>query len=119
MIRLALAFIALGLPALAQEPAPWVGIWAADPEWCAFADSIGEQETTPIRITEAEFQGYENRCEITATHPLQVLPGAELVMRCEAEGEVMEDTRLVIADAPGSLLMLAGGGEPVRLTRCP
>lgn len=117
MLRSTLLLFCLVGPALAED-SPWIGDWAADPAWCAAAGRTGEVPEAPIRITATEFQGYENRCKITETDPLTVLPGAELVLECEAEGETFADARLLVIDAADSMLMLVPGAEPLRLSRC-
>ncbi|WP_145104026.1 hypothetical protein [Cereibacter sediminicola] len=118
MLRPTLVLLCLAMPALAEE-SPWLGDWAADPDWCAQAGRTGEVPEAPIRITDSEFLGYENRCRITEADPLQILPGAELVLDCTAEGETFADARLLVIDAADSMLMLVPGAEPLRLSRCP
>ncbi|MGP3697512.1 hypothetical protein [Rhodobacter sp. NSM] len=118
LLSCCLVLCCLTSPARAED-SPWLGDWAADPAWCAEAGRTGEVPEAPIRITATEFVGYENRCRITEADPLQVLPGAELLLECEAEGETFADARLLVIDAAESMLMLVPGAEPLRLSRCP
>ncbi len=107
----------LFLAAPAWAEAPFEGIWAHDPEWCAQADRIGSVTPAPIRITAEAFQGYENRCDITEVTEIEDLNAWQLSMTCMAEGMESEENRLLML-AEDRIWMWFGAGEPVSFERC-
>ena len=98
-----------------QGPDSFVGTWAADEAWCGNTSATTDQ--VPIRITAERFEGYENRCDITAIE--QTGDSYDAHLSCEAEGMTSRET--VNMRAVGDTLTLTWadrGGEPVRLVRC-
>lgn len=85
----------------------FVGVWAAEQEWCEIAPGSGDP--APIAITENEFIGYENRCAIA-----QIEEGTEagwrVTMTCQAEG--VETTEIMELDIDGDKLRLRRGDNP-------
>lgn len=85
-------------PAVGQHRSPagapdYVGIWAADPEWCD--NSTGAE--VPIEITEERFGGYENTCTFTEVTEEGARRWGAL-MRCTAEGTTEERRITMEAD---------------------
>jgi hypothetical protein len=92
----------------------FVGVWAADPAWCA--SPMGERQ--PIRISATRFEGYENRCEINSV--TQSADGYVAILTCQAEG-VASDERLALSATPTTLKItwLDRGATSTEFTRCP
>lgn len=117
MKRFILALALLATPAMADAPL-WSGIWTADPDWCQYADMIGEHDPAPIRITEAEVSGLENGCSVTDVRGNEEKQYWELSLACSGEGEHYEDTALLMLDGENTLWRWFGGGAPFKFTRC-
>ena len=93
----------------------FVGLWSADPSWCALAP--GSTDAAPIVITEGEFIGYENRCRFGLAEE-GTEGGWRLELVCEAEG--VEYVETVDLDVDGETLRLSReGADEIALTRCP
>lgn len=110
------------LPVLLAAPvwadsAPWHGAWTGDVTWCENADRIGSVTPAPVRLTATEFLGYENSCEITDVQDLEMRAWV-ITMQCQAEGEVYDERRLLMA-FDDTLWMWGGAAEPTVFTRCP
>lgn len=94
----------------------YVGVWAAEADWCENAPGSGEN--APIAITEGEFLGYENRCLIG-----QVEEGTEggylVALACESEG--VERTEVLELDVDGEMLRMKreGADDETVFVRCP
>ena len=72
--------------AASPEPAPfYVGEWAADPVWCT-----DQSEGFPITITETQFNGRENICDMSE---IESTPegGVTAQLSCVAEGETVRE----------------------------
>lgn len=107
----------------AEETAPmvpaaapvYVGVWAANPAWCASAPGAGEE--APIAITEAEFLGYENRCMIGDGQE-GTEGGYQLALSCQADG--VERQEIIEVDVDGETLRLKReGADETVFVRCP
>lgn len=95
-------------------PANFVGIWAADPAWCA--NPTGPQR--PIRVSATRFEGYENLCEITS---VTEAPNAYVVgVACQSEGTTTNE-RLSLAATATTLRItwLDRDQTSTEFTRCP
>jgi hypothetical protein len=98
-----------------EGPDSFVGTWAADETWCGNTPATTDQ--VPIRISALRFEGYENRCDITAIE--QRGDSYDAGLTCEAEG--MTSREAVNMRVVGDVLTLTWAnrdGEPVRLVRC-
>ena len=102
-------------------PEPWpghaVGIWAAEPDWCAYASQIGSHDPAPIALTETEFLGLENSCTITEVRGTGVGFSWAIDMVCQSEGSTYDDQMLVLL-AGADELYIYRGFAPVRFNRC-
>lgn len=104
---------------VAAEPAPWAGVWSADPSWCAAADRIGSVTPAPVRLTAQTFDGYENSCDITSAQQIGTTDAYRLTTRCQSEGSTYDDALLVILEGPDRLWQVFGGFDAVAFLRCP
>lgn len=94
-------------------PQTFVGRWAADVAWC---DNPQGAER-PIVITPTRFEGYENRCDITAIQ--QIADGYEAALTCQAEGQTAsERVRMSVQGDALRLTWLDRNDAVVRLSRC-
>jgi len=119
-MRILILIVALsvsGLKAVAQTP-DWVGIWAAEQEWCQWADRVGSHNPAPIEITKTQVNGLENFCEITSVIDTGMYNAWTLALACSAEGETYDEVTMVMVDRTDTLWRWFGVGEPVRFTRC-
>lgn len=116
-----LSVLALLVPAaaLADEAKPWIGVWTAEPEWCAHADRIGSHNPAPVQLTADEFLGYENSCAIRRLERVGALDAWQMELECQSEGSVYDDYALLLTEGRDVLWWFQGVGEPVRFTRCP
>ena len=96
-------------------PDSFVGAWAADAAWCGNTSATTDQ--VPILITAERFEGYENRCDITAIE--RTGDSYDASLSCEAEGMTSQETvnMRVVGDTL-TLTYADRGGEPVQLVRC-
>lgn len=95
-------------------PASFVGLWAADPAWCA--NTAGAER--PIAISLTRFEGYENGCDIDSVD--ETLGGYDVGLTCEAEGQTTsERARMVVSGDRLQLTWLDRSATAVSLTRCP
>jgi len=117
MKRFVVVLALFATPAMAEVP-PWVGIWAAEPDWCQYADRIGSHNPAPIEITETELNGLENFCAITGVKGNDDYRYWELSMMCSAEGSTYDETALLMLDGEDTLWRWYGVGDPARFTRC-
>lgn len=92
----------------------FVGSWAADAAWCS--NTSGPER--PIVITETEFRGYENTCQITELQPVD---GDEWTATfvCQAEGTTTSQPVRLEADADELELTWVQDGRSVEWRRCP
>lgn len=82
----AVAFVAFVIPAIAQEPGPFDGRWAWDPEICANERGSGDLVPSEFRGTSVEH--YESRCDISSLTPIGDMEQAwEATLTCSGEGE--------------------------------
>lgn len=102
------------LPMEASGQPLFVGVWAADPDWCDITPGSGDP--APIALTEGEFVGYENRCRI-GDYREGTEGGYQVALVCEAEG--VEYSEIVELDIDGVMMRMrrAEGPETV-FTRC-
>jgi hypothetical protein len=117
MRYLALILLFLTSPAMAQTP-EYVGKWAAEPEWCQWADRIGSRNPAPIEITETEVNGFENSCQITSVGTVFENDSWKMTLNCSSGGDTYEDWRLLMLGQPDVLWLWYRAGAPVRFTRC-
>ena len=94
-------------------PAAYVGRWAADLTWCA--NTIGPER--PIQITETQFQGYENTCEITERQAAD--DGWTATFVCQAEGQVSTHPVRIVANGTRLAITWIDEGYDVDWRRCP
>lgn len=102
-------------PVAASEP--WQGIWSYDPAWCAVSDRIGSVTPAPVALTETEFLGYENSCEIKAVSDAGYSAWT-LRLECQSEGSTYDNVFTVLV-GDGRLWLWDGAGEPTPFHRCP
>lgn len=117
MKRLIAVLSVVATPVLAEVP-DWSGIWTSQPDWCQYADQIGDHDPAPIRITETEVTGLENSCTVTDVRGNEQMRYWELTLACSGEGEHYEDTALLMLDGQDTLWRWFGGGAPFKFTRC-
>jgi hypothetical protein len=105
-------------PADAKEP-PWAGVWAADPAWCKFKGSIGEQERGPIQLTGKTFTGFKISCWITGSKT-GGFPRTWIIDKaCDAKGGTNYQQALLIQSKDGNRLHVADGeGAVTAFQRC-
>ncbi|WP_144863097.1 hypothetical protein [Mesorhizobium sp. J18] len=90
------------------------GSWAADPAWCS-----GEGEGTPITLSEGQFEGRENICD------MQVAVEGEgawtATLTCTGEGTTSSERIRLNLESENALALtyLDRDGAKVELTRCP
>ena len=98
-----------------QGPDSFVGTWAAEEAWCGNTSATTDQ--VPIRITAERFEGYENRCDITAIE--QTGDSYDASLSCEAEGMTSQETvNMRVVEDRLTLTYADRGGEPVEFVRC-
>jgi len=100
---------------ISEPNAPaYVGVWSADPEWCASAP--GSADPGPVAFTEGEFIGFENICRIG--YAAEGTDGGwRLEMICESEG--IEYTDVVEVDVDGEILRMRREDQDETIfTRC-
>ena len=98
-----------------EGPESFVGTWAAEAAWCDNTSATTDQ--VPIRITAERFEGYENRCDITAIE--QAGDSYDASLACEAEGMTSrERVNLRVVEDRLTLTYADRGGAPVQLVRC-
>lgn len=119
---LAIAVLAFA-PVGAEAGEWWQGNWAWDKAWCKDAARIGSVTPAPIAITPTEVLGYENSCAIVEAHELRDLSATRLRLECRSEGDVFEDSRLLMWDGENAgdaaIWIWSGAGEPLKFHRCP
>lgn len=113
-----LIFAAALIPGAALATEPFEGIWAAEPDWCAFADRIGSHDPAPVRITATEIAGLENTCHITAIEARPDENLWHLTLACEGEGQTYDERTTLMLGDENTLWRWYGAGEPLRFTRC-
>ena len=103
-----------------SEPTPpatttpaFVGNWSADPAWCA--NTTGPERA--IVVTETEFRGYENICQITQLQP----DGDDwrAVFVCQAEGVTSRQPVEIEADSDELEITWVDDRSQVEWRRCP
>lgn len=106
-------------PAAPETPAPvdatpaFVGRWAAEANWCA--NTMGPER--PIELTETEFRGYENTCQISDL--AEADGGWTATLACQAEGETRSQPVRIEADTERLMIAWQGDGYDVEWRRCP
>lgn len=102
------------LPIESPSEPVYVGVWAADEDWCGVAP--GTVDPSPIAISENEFIGYENRCRLGDVQE-GTEGGYQIALVCEGEG--VEYTETVDLDVDGEMLrMTREGGVETLFVRC-
>lgn len=104
-------------PILAEDDgagAPWLGVWAADPSWCALTPGAGDP--APIAFAADEFIGFENRCTIASVEALED-GAARLELLCLGEGVEYQEY-MDVAAVEGGLSVKRGEGPAVAFARC-
>ena len=92
-----------------------MGTWAAEEAWCGNTSATTDQ--VPIRITAERFEGYENRCDITAIE--QTGDSYDASLSCESEGMTSQETvNMRVVEDTLTLTYADRGGEPVAFVRC-
>lgn len=102
-------------PAVPPTATPnYVGNWAAEDAWCS--NTVGPER--PVVITETEFRGYENTCQIT---DVQAVDSDEwtATFSCEAEGVSSSQPVRMEADSDELELTWTQEGRAVEWRRCP
>lgn len=92
----------------------FVGRWVADASWCS--NTSGPEQ--PVVITETEFRGYENTCQITELQPVD---GDEWTATfvCQAEGVTSSQPVRLEADSDELELTWTQDAQSVEWRRCP
>lgn len=97
-----------------RGPRSFVGVWAANPQWCAQPQG----ERSPITLTPLRFEGYENRCDIARID--ETGSGYAATLSCTAEGRTK--TERVHMSTTGDVMNLTyidRDMTTVKLARCP
>jgi hypothetical protein len=99
--------------ALAANTPAFVGSWSADPAWCA--NTTGPERA--IVVTQTEFRGYENICQITELRP----DGDDwnAVFVCQAEGVTSRQPVEIEADGDELEITWLDDGNQIEWRRCP
>lgn len=105
---------ALGPTSLASRgPRSFVGVWAANPAWCA----APQGDRRPITITPLRFEGYENTCDITAIQ--ETGSGYLATLACVGEGQARtERVHMATSGDVMNLTYLDRSRTTVKLARC-
>ena len=103
-------------PTLAAEP--WEGIWAAEKDWCQYADDIGSHDPAPIRITSSGIFGLENSCDISGVKRIDQLKAWVIDMACSGEGQQYDDRELFLITRDALLLRYTMDGFAIQMHRC-
>lgn len=92
----------------------FIGSWVADATWCS--NTSGPEQ--PVVITETEFRGYENTCQITELQPVD---GDEWTATfvCQAEGVTSSQPVRLEADSDELELTWTQDAQSVEWRRCP
>ncbi|MEM7399919.1 MAG: hypothetical protein AAF354_13415 [Pseudomonadota bacterium] len=115
-IGIAATVLSLTTPALASEP--WEGIWAAQKDWCQYADEIGSRDPAPLQITSSRLFGLENACDITRVSKIDKLQAWIVDMTCTAEGQQYVDRELFSITQDKRLLRYTSDGFAIMMHRC-
>lgn len=101
-------------PASPPAAPAFVGSWVADASWCS--NTSGPEQ--PVVITETEFRGYENTCQIT---DLQSVDDDEWTATfvCQAEGVTSSQPVRLEADSDELELTWTQDAQSVEWRRCP
>jgi len=113
------AFCVVGLfatPTLAAEP--WEGIWAAEKDWCQYADDIGSHDPAPVKITPSRLSGLETACDITRVKRIDQLQAWIIDMACSGEGQQYDDRELFLITRDALLLRYTMDGFAIQMHRC-
>ena len=108
--------LALAAPALAAEP--WEGIWAAEKDWCQYADRIGWHDPAPIRITTSQIAGLENVCDVTRITKIGQMQAWIVDMACSGEGDRYDAREMFLITHDDLLLRYTIDGFAIELHRC-
>lgn len=97
-----------------RGPRSFVGVWAADVSWCAQPQG----DRRPITITPLRFDGYENRCDITAID--ETPNGYVASLTCAAEGQASKErVHMATGGDVMNLTYIDRDMKTVKLLRCP
>lgn len=104
-----IAALVLATPAAAQNwPVPWDGYWRAPNQTCEQATRYDGALTSD-----------ETRCEGVSAQALATPSAWEIVMRCDDEGRVWTDSRIVLLEDRRLWVWFGPGGlGPQELIRC-
>ena len=106
-------------PVWAEGAAPaWEGIWAAEADWCRFADKVGSHTPAPIALSRRSVDGYENSCAVTSVSQIGELRAWRLGLECQSEGASYDEDTLVMLESDDVLWRFWGTGAPVKFVRC-
>jgi hypothetical protein len=108
--------VSFATPTLAVEP--WEGIWAAEKDWCQYADGIGSHDPAPIKITSSRLSGLETACDITRVKKIDQLQAWIIDMACSGEGQQYDDRELFLITRDALLLRYTMDGFAVEMHRC-
>jgi len=97
-----------------RGPRSFVGVWAANPVWCAHPRG----DRRPITITPMRFEGYENRCDITKID--ETSSGYVAALNCAGEGRTRsERVHMATSGEMMNLTWIDRDMTTVKLLRCP
>jgi hypothetical protein len=97
-----------------RGPRSFVGVWAANPTWCAHPQG----ERSPITLTPMRFDAYGHNCDITRID--ETSSGYVAALRCAAPGQTK--TERVHMSTTGEVMNLTyvdRDMQTVKLARCP
>lgn len=97
-----------------RGPRSFVGLWAANLNWCNQSD--GQQ--SPIRITPMRFEAYQNSCDIASIQ--ETGSGYAATLSCVADGRAVTE-RLHMSSSGDvlNLVYLDQDRASLKLARCP
>nr|WP_314436510.1 hypothetical protein [uncultured Brevundimonas sp.] len=97
-----------------RGPRSFVGVWAANLNWCSQPDG----ENRPIRITPMRFEAYQNSCDIASIQ--ETGSGYVATLSCVANGRAVTE-RLHMSSSGDvlNLVYLDQNRASLKLARCP
>lgn len=96
------------------EGPAYVGLWAAEAEWCA--NEPGSSDTAPIAIREDGLSGLENECSFSEVSETRGIWRA--TMSCIAEGQEEEERISMAPSAERMVLTYHSRGAASAYQRC-
>jgi hypothetical protein len=97
-----------------RGPRSFVGVWAANPVWCAHP----RDDRRPITITPMRFDGHENRCDIAKID--ETPSGYVVALNCKGEGQTRsERVHMATSGEMMNLTWIDRDMKTVKLARCP